>query len=166
MTNDEIPKPESLAAFLRFPRWPERDRISGNKWAILHISLGQICLLIICSTQEMMGKTSQRIAVVSFAAAIAIALFLCGILAWLLSVSQFITHPDFFPLASPLGIRYQQFVATVLPGFLAAVLGMAVAFKMGWRRNRLLCGTLGVVLLQRLLELHIVFVIVNSGLKQ
>jgi len=114
----------------------------------------------------MMKKRTQLLVAVSFAAAIAVALFLCGMLAWLISVSQFVTHPHLPPLASPLGTRYQQFITAALPGFLVAVLGVAVVFKMGWSRNRLLCGIFVVVLLQRLLELHIVFVILNSVPKQ
>ncbi|NLG35591.1 MAG: hypothetical protein GX548_09585 [Lentisphaerae bacterium] len=58
-----------------------------------------------------MKKRSQRLAGVSFAAGIAVTLFLCGLLTWFL------------------------------------------------------CGTLWILLLHRLLELHIVFAIVNSGLK-
>jgi len=118
------------------------------------------------STQKMMKKINQFLPAVSFAAAIAVALFLCGMLAWLLSVSQFVTHPGFPPLASPLGTRYQQLITGALPGFLVTVLGIVVVFKVGWRRSRILCGTLVIVLLQQLLELHIVFVILNSVLRR
>lgn len=113
-----------------------------------------------------MKKTHQYLAAISFSAGIAVALFLCGLLAWLLSVSQFVTHPEFAPLASPIGVRYGRFLSAVLPGFLVAVLAVGVVLKMGWKRNRLLCGTLGIVLLHRLLELHVVFVILNTGFKQ
>ncbi len=110
-------------------------------------------------------KGGQRLATVSFAAAIAVAVVLCVLLTWLLSVSRFVTHPDFPPLAQPLCRRYQQFAAAFLPEFLVAVLGVSVVFKMGWRRNRFLCATLGVVLIQRLLELHILFVLLNAGIE-
>jgi hypothetical protein len=83
-----------------------------------------------------MKRTKQRLAVVSFAAAIVVALLLSGGLVWLLSVSQFVTHAVFPPLAAPVATRYRQFLTAVLPGFLVVLLAVAVVFKMEWRRNR------------------------------
>jgi len=111
-----------------------------------------------------MNRRNQRLAAVSFATGIAVTLFLCGLLTWFLSVSQFMTHPEYPPLALPVGLRYRQFLSAVIPGFLVGTLAVGVVCKMEWKRNRFLCGTLWILLLHRLLELHIVFVIVNSGL--
>jgi hypothetical protein len=113
----------------------------------------------------MMKQETERLSLATFIAAIGVAGVLCLSLAWLLSVSQFVTDPECPPLAPPLISRYEQFLIAVFSDMLVPIVGVAIVILTTWRRSRLICGTLGSLLLHRLLVSHIVFVLVNSNFR-
>jgi len=109
-----------------------------------------------------MKQKTGRLALAGLIAAVGVAACLCVCLAWMLSISQFDTTPGHPPLATPLTVRYERFLMAVLCEMLLPVAGVAIAVATAWRRCKIVCYTLGVVLLHRLVVFHILFVMANS----
>jgi len=110
-------------------------------------------------------QLAQRSEVVALVGALLTAIFLVACLVWLLIHFEFATSPDLPQWAMPINARYLEFLRSAAIGMVIPVCAVAFTIIRCWRRLPFTCTTLGIVLLHRILEFHIVFVLINTRMK-